>query len=322
VLAILAAALLWGTTGTAASFLPADVPPVATGAATMAIGGLLLFAVTPRLSWAALRSRATRGWLLAGGACVVAYPLAFYSSMSLAGVAVGNVVSLGSAPVFAAVLERVVEGHRLRAAWWITTCLALSGVVLLGTAGPAHSGARGPGTPEDAALGLLLGLVAGASYAGYTYCSRRAMERGCGSRAAMGAVFGVGAVLLLPVLLATGAPLAQSGGSLAITGYLALGPMFLAYLLFGAGLRSVASSAATTLTLLEPVVATLLAVTVVGERLAPLGWAGMALIGLALALLTARGATSGARRRGRGRTDVGSSSPGEEKPLPADTAPR
>jgi DME family drug/metabolite transporter len=297
-LAILVAAVLWGTTGTAASFLPPGVPPVATGAATMSVGGLLLFAATPRPSWAALRSRATRGWLLAGGACVVAYPLAFYSSMSLAGVAVGNVVSLGSAPVFAAVLERAVEGRRLRPAWWVTTGLSVTGVVLLGTAGPASAGARGQGDPGAAAWGLLLGLVAGASYAGYTYCSRRAMERGCGSRAAMGAVFGVGAVLLLPVLLATGAPLTQAAGSLGIAAYLAIGPMFLAYLAFGAGLRSVPSSTATTLTLLEPVVATLLAVTVVGERLAPLGWVGIALIGLGLVLLTGGGAVASVRRRG------------------------
>jgi DME family drug/metabolite transporter len=300
-LAILVAAVLWGTTGTAASFLPPGVPPVATGAATMSVGGLLLLAVTPRLSWAALRSPAGRGWLLAGGACVVAYPLAFYSSMSLAGVAVGNVVSLGSAPVFAAVLERAIEGRRLRPGWWVTTGLAVSGVVLLGTAGPAHAGGREPGEPGEpgaAAWGLLLGLVAGASYAGYTYCSRRAMERGCGSRAAMGAVFGVGAVLLLPVLIATGAPLTQSAASLGIAAYLAIGPMFLAYLAFGAGLRSVPSSTATTLTLLEPVVATLLAVTVVGERLAPLGWAGIALIGLGLVLLTGGGAAAAVRRRG------------------------
>jgi drug/metabolite transporter, DME family len=291
-LAILTAAVLWGTTGTAASFLPPSVSPVATGAATMSIGGLLLFAVTPRLSWSALAGGGTRGWLLAGGACVVAYPLAFYSSMSLAGVAVGNVVSLGSAPVFAAVLERALEGSRLRPAWWGTTGLAVTGIVLLGAAGPAHAGGGEPASPGESAFGLALGLVAGASYAGYTYCSRRAMERGCESRAAMGAVFGVGAIVLLPVLIVTGEPLTRSAGSLAVAAYLAIGPMFLAYLAFGSGLRRVRSSTATTLTLLEPVVATLLAVLVVGEWLPLVGWTGIALIGVALALLTAGAAAA------------------------------
>jgi len=54
-------------------------------------------------------------------------------------------------------------------------------------------------------------------------------------------------------------------------------------------LRSVRSSTATTITLLEPVVATVLAVIVVGERLSLLGWAGFALVLVGLAVLvTAR----------------------------------
>ena len=39
--AILVASLLWGTTGTAASFIP-GVPPATIGAAAMGIGGLIL----------------------------------------------------------------------------------------------------------------------------------------------------------------------------------------------------------------------------------------------------------------------------------------
>jgi DME family drug/metabolite transporter len=96
-------------------------------------------------------------------------------------------------------------------------------------------------------------------------------------------------VLLLPVLLVAGAALLQSWSTVAIAAYLAIGPMFVAYLLFGIGLRTVRSSAATTITLLEPVVATLLAVLVVGERLAPVGWIGLLLVFAGLAILvTAR----------------------------------
>ncbi len=70
----------------------------------------------------------------------------------------------------------------------------------------------------------------------------------------------------------------QSPLTVGIVGYLALGPMFAAYLFFGAGLRSTSSSTATTLTLIEPFVATILAIVVVGERLAVIGWAGLVLI--------------------------------------------
>jgi DME family drug/metabolite transporter len=51
-----------------------------------------------------------------------------------------------------------------------------------------------------------------------------------------------------------------------------------AYLLFGFALVTLRSSSATTITLLEPLVATLLAVVVVGERLAIVGWIGLALV--------------------------------------------
>jgi DME family drug/metabolite transporter len=104
----------------------------------------------------------------------------------------------------------------------------------------------------------------------------------------MGVVFGLGGMLLLPVLVVTGAPLLQTPQAFAVAAYMALVPMFAGYLLFGFGLARVPASTATTVTLLEPVFATLLAVVVLGERIPPVGWAGMAAIGVALLILTAR----------------------------------
>ena len=103
----------------------------------------------------------------------------------------------------------------------------------------------------------------------------------------MGAVFGLGGLLLLPVLLATGAPLVASWATAGVGAYLALVPMFTGYLLFGWALAHVPVTTATTLTLLEPAVATVLAVTVVGEHLPVAGWAGLALIAGCLVILTA-----------------------------------
>jgi DME family drug/metabolite transporter len=216
---------------------------------------------------------------------VFVYPLAFYAGMDLAGVAVGNVVALGSGPVFAALLEWLWERRPLSARWALSTGLAVLGIALLGVGKQVDAGAG----PLDTVAGVGLGLVAGAAYALYTYASSRAIGHGRPSRGVMGSMFGLGAVLLLPVLLVTGAPLVQSWNTVGIAAYLAIGPMFVAYLLFGVGLRSIRSSAATTITLLEPVVATVLAVLVVGERLAPVGWVGLALVLAGLTVLvTAR----------------------------------
>ena len=92
--AIVAACVLWGTTGTAASIVPDTVSPLAIGAATLGIGGLLLFAVNGPAAIRALRDPGARRWLVAGSLGVFVYPLAFYSSMDAAGVAIGNVVVL------------------------------------------------------------------------------------------------------------------------------------------------------------------------------------------------------------------------------------
>ncbi|GEL47204.1 permease [Cellulomonas hominis] len=298
-LAVLAAAVLWGTTGTAATFAP-DVGPLAIGAAAMGLGGLLQAATAHRLlrdHRAALGRRC--GLVLLGAVAVAVYPLAFYSSMHLAGVAVGTVVSLGSAPLAAALVERAVDGRRLSRRWLAAATVGLAGVALLCGA-QAAGGAGGTGA---GAVGVALGLVAGATYALYSWVAARLMAGGVPSRAAMGAVFGAGGVLLLPVLAATGAPLLASWGNAAVGTYMALVPMFAGYVLFGWGLARVAASTATTLTLLEPAVAAVLAVLVVGERLPAAGWAGAALVVAGLAVLTVpgpgRAAAAGRLRRAR-----------------------
>ena len=280
--ALVLASLLWGTTGTAASFMPDSVSPLAIGAFTMGVGGALLFATSARASIAAIRDAASRRWLLIGSIGVFVYPLAFYTSMDLAGVAIGNVVSLGTGPVFAAILERIIEKRRLSRLWLGCTAFAILGVVLL-----ALGTTRGDGTSAtNVPLGVALGCLAGLAYALYTYCSSRGIRAPQSSRAVMGAMFGLGAIALLPVLLALGAPLVQSAQTASIALYLAVGPMFVAYLLFGIGMRTLASSTATTITLLEPVVATLLAILVVGERLDPLGGIGLLLILLSITVLS------------------------------------
>jgi DME family drug/metabolite transporter len=285
IVALLLASVMWGTTGTTASFLPDDVSPLAVGASTMGIGGLLLLVTAPRMSWTVVRDEYARRWVALGAVGVFVYPLAFYSAMNLAGVAVGNVVALGSGPAFAALFEWIGERHPLSRRWAISTGIAVVGIAML--AFGRRSG--GVGLSAGTLPGVGLGLLAGAAYALYAYGSSRAIGLGQPSRGVMGSMFGFGALLLLPVLIVTGAPLLQSASTVTLAAYLAIGPTLLGYVLFGIGLRTVRSSAATSITLLEPIVATILAVVVVGERLAAIGWLGLLLVftGLA-AIVTAR----------------------------------
>jgi DME family drug/metabolite transporter len=281
--ALVVSCVLWGTTGTAASFLPDAVSPLAIGASTMTIGGALLFVVNRRDALGVMRDRAVRPWLLAAAAGMVAYPLAFYASMDLAGVAIGNVVSLGSGPLFAALLEWRVQRSRLTGRWMLSAGIAIGGMALL------VAGGHDDDSPVDAAsipAGVALGLLAGAGYALFTFASTVVIRAGHSGRGTMGAAFGLAALPLAGVLLVLGGPLLASAGSIGIALYLAVGPMFLAYLFFAVGVRDLPSSTVTVITLLEPLVATLLAVLVVGERLEPLGWLGLVLILVGVTVLS------------------------------------
>ncbi len=284
---VLAAALLWGTTGTAAALAP-GVGSLAVGAAAMGVGGLLQAAAALRTIRAHRAGLAARWRTLAVSAVAVAvYPLAFYTSMRLAGVAVGTVVSIGSAPMAAALVERVVDRRSLSRRWALGATAGVLGVLALAVARSGQEEAATGAPGAQPVLGIALGLLAGLTYALYSWGAARAMRTGLPSRPVMGAVFGVGGVLLLPVLLLTGAPIVASWPNLAAVAYLAVVPMFVGYLLFGRGLAAVPASTATSLSLLEPAVAAVIAVLVLHERLPVLGWVGMGVVLASLVVLTA-----------------------------------
>ncbi|MFH0411972.1 DMT family transporter [Corynebacterium sp. L4756] len=143
--------------------------------------------------------------------------------------------------------------------------------------------------------GVGLGLVAGVTYALYSWSAYQMMSRGIGRAAAMGSIFGLGGLALVPVLLITGAPLLASAQNFAVGAYMALVPMFIGYVLFGYGLSKVSPSTATTITLAEPALAAVLAVVIVGERLPMFGWLGLFAIALSLVVLTTATKTTSSR---------------------------
>lgn len=276
---ILAAAVLWGSTGTAASFAPAGTPAAAVGSAGLTFGGLLLF-LTSRGNRLRL-NRFELGLLLLGACAVAAYPVTFYPAVARTGVAVATVTALGSAPVFAGLLGWITGRGRPTTRWTIATILAVIGCTVL-VLGPALIGAD---TPIDL-IGVTLAGCGGLSYAVYSLVGSKLIARGHPSGAVMGVMFGVAALLVLPVLLRAGIDWFATPRGLLVALHLAVFTTFLAYRLFGYGLRHTGVDAATTLTLAEPAVAAVLGVTVVGEHLPLPSWCGMAVLALGLAVLT------------------------------------
>ncbi|MFS1860933.1 DMT family transporter [Vibrio lentus] len=279
-LAILFASILWGTTGTAASFAP-DLSPLAIGAFSMGVGGLMQAGLAYRKILFAFDKLFQNKKLLAVSAVALAvYPLAFYSSMKLSGVAIGTVVSIATAPFFSALLECLISKKNNINRRWLTSFAI--GVVGIGLLVFSESSSANESGEDLKLLGIALGLVAGLCYAIYSWATKALIDKGIKSQAAMGSIFGLGAMLVLPTLWFTGENLFSSQINVLVISYLTLIPQCLGYIAFSFGLRHVTASSANLLTLFEPVVAAVLAVCVVGELIPFTGWLGMSLIVLCL----------------------------------------
>jgi DME family drug/metabolite transporter len=321
---ILVASLLWGTTGTVASFAP-DVSPLAIGAFAMGFGGFFLVLNSlKKLSkdWRSLWL--SRKAFFFGGISVALYPLAFYSSMRFSGVAVGTVISLASAPFFAAIVERLISKKLVSLKWMVSFAIGILGIVLL-TMGKIQEPSANTISANTISAntisantisantisantisantisanttlinitfieqyaGIFLGLLAGLTYAVYSWSARNMIDKGIHAKSAMAGMFGFAAILLLPTLAFTDSHLFSSFNNASVAIYMAVVPMFLGYLMFGYGLKQVEASTATLLTMLEPIVATILAIVILGEKFVFAGWLGMGLILVCLLLQT------------------------------------
>lgn len=272
-LSVLVAAICFGTTGTAQALGAGGADPLAVGAARIVVGAVLLLAVARHVKAAApagADSRPDRLALLVAGVFVAAYQLAFFQAVRETGVAVGTVVAIGSGPVFAGLIERVVGGVRLRRRWVAATALAAAGVALLVVGGE--------GSAEVDPLGVGLALASGFGYASYTVAAKRLLDAGQSPEHVMAHAFSIGALLLVPVLVVTGGGGLATPGGVATVLYLGAIPTALAYVLFARGLRRISAGETATLTLAEPLTATALGIVVLGEAFGATTVIGAALV--------------------------------------------
>lgn len=274
-LSILFASTLWGTTGTAASLAP-DVSALAIGAFSMGIGGFMQACLSAKSLKRDFRKVVhKKKTLLISIIALATYPLAFYSSMRFAGVAIGTVISISTAPFFSALLECLFSRNQtITKRWMMSFAIGVIGITLLLA---SESSANSLFDHDMKHWGVLLGLLAGLTYAIYSWGVKTMIDHGIESQTAMGSVFGIGGVLLLPTLFITGDNLFASSTNTTVMLYMALIPMGLGYVAFGFGLRFVTASGASILTLFEPVIAAALAVAIVGEEISFIGWVGITL---------------------------------------------
>lgn len=274
---ILGAAMLWGTTGTTQGVAPAEANPLSVGAARLAVGGLALLAFS--LFRGSFRKEGEWSVFLVGVSAffVAAYQLCFFSGVAKTGVAVGTMVAIGSAPVFAGILGYFVRKERLGIVWGLSTLMAVAGCLLLVL--------PGKGLHADF-NGILLAAGAGFSYAGYTVTMKGLLEK-CAADAVVALVFSLAAVLLAPFLFLYDASWIFSSGGLLVALHLGIMTTAVSYWLFAKGLKDVNVGTAATLSLAEPLTATCLGIAVLHERLMVMEYFGMGLLFVGIVLLVA-----------------------------------
>jgi DME family drug/metabolite transporter len=277
--------VLWGTVGAAQEIGAPDASPVAVSAVRSLLGGvglLLLVGVGSSRRLGSVWRTAPRP-LVVGAVAITAFQVGYLGGIRLNGVAVGTLLAIGSAPVWAGLLE-AIGGRRPSRTWALATVLTVAGTALLVL--PAGEVTADP-------VGVAGSLLAGLSYAGYTVASKRLLERGADAGAAIAWTFTVSGALLAPALWVTDLRWIGTVPGAVTVAWLGIAATAVAYLAFLAGLRGVDAPTATTLTLAEPLTGTLIAVSVLAERLGVIGGTGALLVVVGLALA---GRRAGGRR--------------------------
>ena len=291
VFAVLAAALLFGTTGTSLALGPDDTTPLSVGAVRLVIGGtglaIIAFVLARRHARRAVAPAPRFGirplaLMVLTGFCLALYQPLFFLGTERNGVAVGTVVALGSAPILAGLLEWVLTRRVPTTTWMLATALATVGVVMLGFGGEAPTAGSGGGTDP---IGLLASVGAGATFAVIANTQRRLLDEGWDPFTVVGAMGASSAVLSAFVLPFVDLSWLGTTAGLVMALWLGLATISIAYVMFTWGLGGLTAATAATLTLGEPLTASILGIVVLGERLSALAIVGLVILAAGLALL-------------------------------------
>jgi DME family drug/metabolite transporter len=300
-LLIFLAALLWGTVGVTTRAIY-DL----SGTNALSIGFFRLAIATPALLLACWRTLGRRAFsitprglalMLAIGAAVALYQVCYFAAIARVGVAVAVLITLCTAPVLVALLAAVFLRERLTPTALLALICALAGTVMLVWVVPGQAKPR----PETI-VGVLLALASALGYAVIALCSRALAGR-YHPLQPITVGFGAGALLLLPFALWAGLGVVYPLAGWLLLLHMGLLPTALAYVLFLAGMRHTSATVASVVTLAEPLISTLLAWLLFGERLGPLGLLGAALLLGAIGLLY-RGAARPAERAASGQAQL------------------
>jgi len=281
---LIVAGTLWGTGGLTGSLLArhTGLASPAVAAYRLAVGGLLL--VLFFLLGRRPLPRGRRAWarIAVVGALAAEFQAAYFAAVGRVSVSLATLLTIGAAPLLVLAAEAATGRRRRTPRTLVTVLLALTGLTLL------IGVPQGRRDLPTLLSGAGFALLAAGGFATLTMVGSRPVD-GLDDLAGTGFGFTLGAVLLVPFAAATGGlTFTPSASGLGLLLLLGVGPTAIAYAAYFRGLRSAQPATAALMALLEPLVGTALSVVVLGDRLSLAGWAGAALLIVALVLESRR----------------------------------
>jgi drug/metabolite transporter (DMT)-like permease len=260
----------------------ADAHPLALSFWRCALGALALapFALRSRRGAPALDGGQRRQLLGAGVFLAIHFAL-FISALDLTTVASASVL-VAMSPLFVALGAAAFLREPPSGRSWAGIALAAAGAIVVGLADGGGGGAASP------LLGNALAFGGAAAVAVYLLVGRAARRR-LPVVVYAASVYGIAALVLLPVCLLAGVELwgYSAGTWLAILGLVA-GPQLLGHTVFNTLLSTVTATVVAVTVLAEPIGATILAAVLLDELPASGFWAGAPLILLGVFLAASR----------------------------------
>ena len=264
--------VLWGTTGAAATGVFDRTQLSVPALAWLRFAAALPFVAVigwRSMGWRVVRMSA-RSWLemVALAAMTMVFQLFYLYAVREIGVTAGTLVTLCTIPTLVATTSTLVLGERHGATTWAAIGIAVTGLTLL-VAGDPNAGTAG----GSVVAGVVFALMSAVGAAGYTLASRVINQRHASTQILFGAV-ATGTLLFVPFVFVGGGLGSVPAPAWGLIAYLGIVSQGVAYLCFQRGLETESATTASIVTLLEPLVAAILAWGLLGERLSVLSWVG------------------------------------------------
>ena len=286
---------LAGTAGTAAVLYSFNSTAPVVGFIRLALGAIALLLLAPFFGGRVnkIPRLLTRPGIWIMAITSASYQGFFFAAIERSGVATAALITTGCIPVSAGLVGWLVLRERLSWVWFISTGIAISGLVVASI---------GELKTNDAS-GILFAVAAGTGIGGYLNAAKVEIRAGGHPMQLPGVAFLLGSLGLFIVVRNDLVQVQWNSQAMLLALYLGVITMGLANALQILGLKGIAPGIAATMMLADPVMAAVLGVVVLGEAVTLNSAIGLLLvvIGLVMQSFSATEESSTSKIRGRHR---------------------